>query len=732
MTRPPQATGLLTTSPDGPIKPPRDEFDLDRRSFVKLLGAGLLISTTGGLSFGQRAAAGRGRRGNLAARLHLGQDGRITVMTGKVEVGQGSRAQLTQAAAEELRVGPDQIELVMGDTELCPDDGVTAGSRTTPSTVPAVRAGAAAARRLLVELACKRWQVDPKGVEVRDGIVVHPSGNQKISYGELAKANDLDALFQRAADPLRGYPAGDVELTPVSQWKVLGQSVPRPNSREIVTGAHRFPSDILRPNMLYGKVLRPPSYGATLSSIDLSPAKAMEEVVVVRDGDFVGCAAPTSFLAEQAVKALAATAAWQTAPHPPSKELFSYLKDHARSDGGGRRGSRGQANASVDQALAGAKTVLSEAYRVAYVQHVPMETRAAVAEFSGEKLTAWTGSQAPNRVHAELARALGVSQERVRVIVPDTGGGFGGKHSGEVAVEAARLARATGRPVHLQWTREEEFTWAYFRPAALIEIRAGLDANGKLVAWDFTNINSGGAAIQSPYEIPGNRARYVPSDPPLRQGSYRALAATANNFARECFMDELAAAAGADPLFFRLTHLDNPRLRAVLQAAAKRFDFSRLQRQKGSADVGVGLACGTEKGSYVAACAEISVDRQQGSIDVRRVCEVFECGAVQNPDNLRRQVAGCVIMGLGPALREEIQFENGKILDGNFELYQVPRMEDAPQLDIHLLDRPDLPSAGAGETPIIAIAPAIANAVYHATGLRIRQMPIRSDALKQV
>lgn len=724
MTRDPLTSEILATGPHESIEEPDGQLDLDRRAFVQMLGAGLLITSTGGVAFGQRRAGGRGRGGTVGARLHVGRDGTITVMTGKIEIGQGSRTQLTQAAAEELHVGVDRITMVMGDTDLCPNDGTTAGSRTTPSTVPVVRRGAAAARELLTELACKRWKVDPSGVEVVDGAVAHPSEKEKITYAELAKTNDLDALFRRAV------PA-DVSVTPVSQWKVLGRSIPRRNSRATVTGAHRYPSDVQRPNMLYGKILRPPSYGATMSSVDLSPAEAMEGVIVVRDGDFVGCAAPTSFLAEQAVRALAKTASWQTAPHPSSKELFEYLKEHARSGGGGRRGSRDRADGAPGQPLAGAAKVLSGIYRVPYVQHTPMETRAAVAEFSGGKLTVWTGSQAPNRVHSQVAQALGLPQDRVRVIIPDTGGGFGGKHTGEVAVEAARLARKAGRPVCVQWTREEEFTWAYFRPAALIEIRAGLDAGGKLVAWDFTNINSGGAAIRSPYEIPSNRARFVRSDSPLRTGSYRALAATANNFARECFMDELAAAAGSDPLAFRLAHLGNPRLRAVLEVAAKRFGFSRRRKEKRGENVGVGLACGTEKGSYVAACVEVAVDRAEGRVDVRRVCEVFECGAVQNPDNLRKQVQGCIIMGLGPALREEIRFENGKILGGSFEQYEVPRMADVPELDIHLLDRPDLPSAGGGETPIIAIAPAIAGAVYDAIGVRIRQMPIRGDALKQ-
>jgi isoquinoline 1-oxidoreductase len=723
MTRDHLTSEITASGPDQPAQGRDAQFDLSRRAFVQMLGAGLLINATSGASLGQRAAQGGRRRGTLAARLHLGRDGAITVMTGKVEVGQGSRAQLSQAAAEELHVGVEQIELVMADTDLVPNDGTTAGSRTTPSTVPAVRKAAATARRLLIDLACKRWQVDPQGVEVSDGTVTHPSG-KKITYAELAKAGDVGALFESAA-------AEDVSVTAVSQWKVLGSSVPRPNRRHLVTGAHRFPSDVTRPNMLYGKILRPPSYGASIATVDLSAAEAMQGVVVVREGDFVGCAAPKSFQAEQAVEALAKTASWRPAPHLPSSELFSYLKDHAQSGGGGRRGSRGGGSrGSVEQGLAGANKVLSEVFQVAYVQHAPMETRAAVAEWNDGKLTVWTGSQAPNRVHSELAGAFGIPADRVRVIIPDTGGGFGGKHTGEVAVEAARLARKGGRPVSLQWTRQEEFTWAYFRPAGVIEIRAGLDADGKLVAWDHANINSGGSAVQSPYEIPNTRARYLRSDPPLRQGSYRTLAATANNFAREAFMDELAAAAGADPLVFRLAHLDDPRLRAVLEAAAKRFEFSR-RKQQSRESVGVGLACGTEKGSFVAACAEVRVDRKRGQVEVRRVCEVFECGAVQNPDNLRRQVKGCVIMGMGPALREEISFEGGKILNANFRQYEVPRLADVPQIDAHLLDRPDLPSVGGGETPIIAIAPAVANAVYDATGVRVRSMPIRSASLKE-
>jgi isoquinoline 1-oxidoreductase len=684
------------------------DFGISRRAFVQVLSAGLLIAASPVPALAQRSGGrGGGRVRSVAARIHIGKDGAITVMTGKVEMGQGSRAELTQAAAEELRVPVSRIQMLMGDTSLVPDDGTTAGSRTTPSTVTAVRQGAAAARNLLVELACQRWGVARSEVEVRDGKITHAATQRILTYADLTQTSEVAKSFAQDLPP-------EVSLTPVKEWKVLGASVPRPNRRDLVTGAHRFPSDIIRPGMLYGKVLRPPSYGARLTAIDLSPAKAMKDVVVVQDGQFVGVAAPTTFGAQHALDALAKTAKWAPAPHPSSKEVFDHLKQHAQ---GGV-----PANPFAEE-LAKAHHVFRQTFRVAYVQHAPLEPRAAVAEWADGKLTVWTGTQSPFGYHGELARAFRLPNDRVRVIVPDFGGGFGGKHTGEAAIEAARLAQAAARPVSLRWTRAEEFTWAYYRPAAVIEIEASLDANGSITSWHFININSGGAAVDTPYRAGKARSRFVPSSPPLRQGSYRTLAATANNFARECAMDELAAAAGVDSLKFRIAHLDNPRLRAVLETAAQRFDWNQ-RVNRAVPNVGVGLACGTEKGSYVAACVEIEVDRQQNKLLVRRVCEVFECGAILNHDNLLAQVQGCIIMGLGPALREEMQFENGKMLNPSFRQYLVPRFADVPELDIQLLDRPDLPSAGGGETPIIAIAPAIANALFRVTGARIRQMPI--------
>jgi CO/xanthine dehydrogenase Mo-binding subunit len=693
------------------LEPVGYDFGLNRRSFAKILGVGLLLVVSAPAIAQQRGGGGGrgGARGprNISARLHIGTDGVITVMTGKVEGGQGSRAEFTQAAAEELRVPAGQVQMVMSDTSLVPDDGPTVGSGSTPRTVPPIRQAAAAARELFVDFAARKWSVARDTITVRDGKAHDADGKRTLTYIDFAESEDVAKDLEHAISP-------DISLTAVKEWKVLGTTVHRPNARDIVTGAHKYPSDISRPGMLYGKVLRAPSYGAKLTSIDVASAKAMTGVTVAQDDSFVGVIAQTSFAAEDALDAISKTAKWETAPQPSSKELFDYLKQHA--EGGV------PANPFADELPKAAKS-LRQSYHVAYAQHSPLEPRAAVAEWNNDRLTVWTGTQMPFGVRSELARAFHIAEDTVHVIVPDFGAGYGGKHTGEVAVEAARLAKAAGKPVSLRWTREEEFTWAYFRPAADIEIEASLDANGKLTSWHFVNINSGNSALESPYQIAKNQSRYVASKPPLRHGSYRGLAATANNFARESFMDELAAAAGADPLDFRLAHLDNPRLRAVLETAAEKFGWKRRVKTK-SPNVAVGLACGTEKGSYVAACVEIEIAKQN-QIRVRHVCEAFECGAILNPDNLHKQVHGAIIMGIGPALREEVRFENGENQTVSFRSYPVPRYEDVPELDIHLINRPDLASAGAGETPIICIAPAIANAVFQSTGQRIREMPIR-------
>jgi isoquinoline 1-oxidoreductase len=694
--------------------------ELSRREVVKMLGAGIVIAVGAPLVEAQtppwRGGGGGGFRGNtrpipISARVHIGKDGVITVMTGKVECGQGARAELTQAAAEELRVAAAIVQLIMADTGLVPDDGMTAGSGTTPRTVPAVRQGAAAAREALVVLAANQWKVQASECEARDGKVVHAPSTRELTYAQIAGDEEAAKAFGQ-------NPAGNVSVTPVKQWRVLGVATPRPNGRDLVTGGHKYPSDIVRPNMAYGKVLRAPAYGAKLVSIDTDAAKAVKDAVVVRDGDFAGVVAPTNWAAQQALAAVAKTAKWEGGSQASSTTLYEDL----------RKRSQPHPNPFADELAKAAKT-LKQTFTIAYVQHAPLEPRAAVAEWAedGTKLTVWTGTQGPFGVRGQLEQAFGIGNGAIRVIVPDFGGGFGGKHSGECAIEAARLARGAKRPVSLRWTREEEFTWAYFRPAGVIEVEAGLDDKGTISSWHFINILSGGSAVETPYRIAKHQSRSVQSQSPLKTGSYRGLASTANVFARECAMDELAALAGTDPLEFRRAHLsEDDRLRAVLEAAAKKFGWSERAARK-DPGIGVGLACGTEKGSYVAMCADVAVDQKDGGITLRHVVAAFECGKILSPANLQSQVQGAIVMGIGPALREQIAFEAGRVQTDKFSAYRVPRFADVPaKIEVELVDRPDLPSAGAGETPIVGIAPAVANAVFAATGKRMREMPMRA------
>ena len=675
--------------------------DFSRREVLQALGAGLMVAVTADRAIAQAPPGRRGPNrggGNLSARLHVGQDGVITVMSGKVECGQGIRAVITQAAAEELHVPASQVRVVLGDTDLCPDDGPTVGSRSVPGTVPNIRRAAAAAREALAGIAAGRWEVDAGTLTIANGVIAHGPSRREIGFGELVG----DELKAALANPVQD----GVQLSEVKSWKVLGTALGRPDGRDFVTGRHEYPSDIKRPGMLYGAVLRAPAIGSTLDAIDASVVK---DGNVVRDGDFVGVVAGTSYACRKAIELLTKSATGKHTKQISSPELFEHLRKTA------------QDRKAIDIPANNDPKSLRAEYNVAYVQHAPLEPRAAVAEWEDGKLTVWTGTQIPIRVKQQLQDEFKLAANEVRVLVPDFGGGFGGKHTGECAVEAARLAKAAGKPVKLRWTREEEFTWAYFRPAALILVDAHLAADNTLAAWTLINVNSGAAGLKSPYRCPVKVEQFTDTTaPPLRHGSYRGLAATANHFAREHAMDELALAAGSDPLTFRLKHIDDPRLAAVLKAAVELFDWSTHAKDPKSA---IGLACGMEKGSYIANCVEIAIEKSD--IAVRRVAIAFECGKDLNPAGLMAQVKGAVIQGLGPALSEEITLNDGVVTNGRFSQYRVPRFADVPVLDVKLLDRDDLPSAGAGETPIVAIAPAIANAVFRRTGKRCPTMPIK-------
>lgn len=696
-------------------------FNVDRRDFVKLFGGGIAIVFTlkGALAQEtgerERQAGESGRRaGNQSlpkdvnAWLHIGEDGTVTVFTGKVEFGQDIRTSLTQVVAEELRVPMASIKLVMGDTDLTPYDMGTFGSRTTPTMAPQLRKAAATAREALLDLAAQQMKTDRPSLIAEDGKVTNPSTKQSLTYSQLTRSQKL---VKQISD--------DVPTTPPDQWKVTGKSTAKVDGRDFVTGKHNYTSDIKRPGMLYGKVLRPSAFNAKLISVDTKAAEALPGVTVVKDANFIGVTSPDSAQATEAVKLI--KAGWQAPEQPSSRELFDYLKNH-KTEGRGNEGNSATTRGSIDEGLAAADKKFQQSYTVAYIAHAPLEPRAAVAEWQDVKLTVWTGTQRPFGVRSELAEAFHIPEERVRVIVPDTGSGYGGKHTGETAIEAARLAKATGKPVKLVWTREEEFTWAYFRPGGVIDISSGARNDGTVTAWEYHNINSGPAGIQHKYDFANQKIAFHPAQSPLRQGSYRGLAATANHFARETHMDELAHSLKMDPLEFRLKNLKDARQRAVLEAATKAFGWGKT---KNAPDHGVGISCGFEKGGYVATCAEVAVDRQTHKVKIVRVIEAFECGAIVNPDHLKNQIEGAIVMAIGGALFEAIEFENGKILNARFSRYRVPRFSDVPKIEVVLLDRKDLPSAGAGETPIVGLAPAVGNAIFDATGQRLRSLPLK-------
>jgi isoquinoline 1-oxidoreductase len=702
--------------------PPAYRFEVDRRDFFKFLGAGVLIvCALDDATAGQESGAGRPPSGDalpreISAWLHLGENGGVTVYTGKVELGQNIRTSLTQAVAEELQVPVAAIQMVMGDTQLTPFDMGTFGSRTTPMMNLQLRKVSAAARGVLLDLAAAQWQVDRKLLTVVDGKISDPATKRSIAYTELVKGRQLAQTI----------PAEDPLIT-ANNWKVQGRSLPKVDGRDFVTGKHRYPSDQMLPDMLYGKIVRPTAFGASLTSLDTREAEQMPGVTVVHDGNFVGVAAPTTELAAQAAAAIRTE--WKAKPQPSNRELFDYLKKNQveqkeRAEGG--ESSRIESG-SIERGLAEADHRLQQTYTVQYIAHCPLEPRAAMAQWSGDKLTVWTGTQRPFGVRGELAQAFRIPEDHVRVMMPDTGSAYGGKHTGETAIEAARLAKAANRPVKLVWTREEEFTWAYFRPAGVMEVSSGVRNDGTITAWEFHNYNSGSAGIRTYYEIPNQRIEFHAVRTPLRQGSYRALAATANHFARESHMDELAYLLKMDPLELRLKNLKNERLRAVFEAAATKFGWGR---SKSSAGQGFGMGGGFEKLGNVATFVEVSVDRASGAIKVVRVVTAFECGAIVNPDNLVNQIQGSNIMGLGGALFEAVEFENGRILNGRFSQYRVPRFSDVPILETVLLDRMDLPSAGAGEAPMVGLAPAIGNAIFDATRVRLRSLPMVPNGLK--
>ena len=698
---------------------------LSRRDFIKLLGGGIVVMVSVGDAewLAQEPArfqgGGRSLPSDFNAFLRIGADGRVTCFTGKIEQGQGAISALPLMLAEELEVSPSAVDMVMGDTDLCPYDMGTFGSQCIRAFGPALRAAAAEARSVLIELAAEKMNLPQDRLQAGDGAVFEISKPaRKITYGELARGQSI----ARHVSP---KPA----LKKPAEFKVMGTPALHRDARDKVTGRALYAADIRVPGLFYARILRPPAQGATLKSLDVSGAEKIAGAKVVRDGDLI---AVLHEHPDAAGAALAAVKAEWTLPENglDDKNIFEHLSKNAPD---------GRAAAQGGDLAAGAKAAtvsFDETYTNSYVAHAPMEPHAAMVELKDGKATVWASTQAPFRLKDEMAQTLGIPAANVHVLMPFVGGGFGGKSRNLQAVQAARLVKATGKPVQVAWTREDEFFNDTFRPAAVVKIKSGLSEAGKIVFWDYEVLFAGERGSEQFYDIPNHRTVVrgewggggaAPPAHPFDVGPWRAPASNTNSFARESQIDVMAAKAGKDPFAFRMEHLADRRMQRVLKAAADKFGWTPIKSPSGR---GVGMACSDYAGTYVATMAEAEVDKTIGRVRVKRMVCAHDCGIAVNPEGMRIQIEGCMTMGLGYALTEEIHFKGRRILDLNYDTYELPRFSWLPKIETVLVDSPEVPISGGGEPAITTVGAVVANAVFDACGARVCQLPMTPERVK--
>ena len=642
--------------------------------------------------------------------LLLRPDSRATVYAGKVEYGQGIRSGFAMEVADELRLPLDAVEVVLGDTALVPWDNGTFGSQSTARTGLQLRKAAATARETLLELAANRLDLPIGDLTCSDGQISSKADpSHGIAYGDLVAGEGIERDVN-----------DEVSLTPTAEFSVMGEPAPRVDAIARVTGQAIYTQDVQVPGMLYAKLRRPAAYGAKLASVDVSVAEGLPGVQkVIVEEDTIAVLADSDEEAEMAARMLRPR--WEEEEGQPSHtDMREYL---LRT---GHDPAVTQEAGSLDEGFRIADEILETTYYIPYVSTVPMEPKAAVAAWEDGRLALWAGGQRPFGLRAEMAQAFEIDESAVRVVANEIGGGFGTKSYYPVALEAARLAKAAGRPVRVAYTRLEEMVWSNFRPAALIEIKSGFMADGRIVAWECNAYHAGPSAnigrrgSDSPYDVPHVKVTVASSDSPVRTGSYRSLGAAVNHFARECHIDELAATVGMDPVAFRLKNLTHPRFRHVLEQAAARFGWTEAATPSGG---GVGCAIAFDVGSYTASCIKLDVSGTE--VQVERVVTAADCGQIVNPVGVENQIEGATVMGIGTALYEAAEFRAGRLLTSSFARYRVPRIVNAPAIEVVLVGDQSLASTGAGEVGIVPVAAAIGNAVFDRTGKRIRELPLQ-------
>jgi len=691
---------------------------LNRREFAKLIGPGLyfLFSIDDLLPAQEPGRRTGSYPDDFNAYLRIAEDGKVTCYSGKVELGQGVIASLAQMLAEELEVPFDSVTMVMGDTMLCPWDMGTNGSRSIKYFGPALRAAGAEAREVLIQMAAEQLKVPSDRLFAKDGAVCEKSNPaRKVTYGSLAKGKTIEKHLEKK-------PA----LKAPSAFTVCGKSLPRADFEDKVTGKAQFAGDIRLPKMLYGKVLRPPAHGAKLKSVDVSAAKQIKDAIIVQDGDFVGVVHP---LPDMADKALASIKAEYELPEAKvdDKTIYEHLVKTAAKDNPIEQ--KGDLEEGARQAV----LRFEESYFTPYVAHAPAETHSAVADVKADTATVYIGTQRPFGADGEIGKAIGMPSNQVRVITPYVGGGFGGKSQVGQAVQAARLSKMTGVPVQVVWSREEEFFYDTFQPAAVVKIKSGLDASSRITFWDYHVFFAGDRSSQNIYNVPNLRtvsrgSSFGGGGPhPFGTGAWRGPGSNSNIFARECHVDIMAAKVGLDPLEFRLKNLADERMIRVVRAAADKFGWKPAKAPSGQ---GHGMVCLDYLGTYVAAMAQIKVDKGSGRIQVERIVHAQDMGPVINPEGARMQMEGAITMGLGYCLSEEIHFKGGQILDLDYASYRIPRFSWVPTIETVLVENLEIAPSGCGEPPIVGMGALIANALFDATGIRIQQLPLTPERIK--
>jgi len=583
---------------------------------------------------------------------------------------------------------------------------------------PALRAAAAEARAVLIELASEHLKTSQDRLTTKTGVIlVRNQKDKQVTYSQLAKGKTI-ARRAKEKPPLK---------TP-SEFNVMGKDALRSDALEKVTGRAKYTGDIRLPDMLYAKILRPPAHGAKLTSLDTSAAEKIEGIRLVRDGDLIAVLAKNP---DEAEDALAKIKAQFDVPKAQvdDENIFDHLLNNASSESVVDQGGDLKSGEKL------ADIVVEKTYLDGYVAHATIETHTALAKIEGDKATVWASTQTPFRLKDDAAQVLGFNTENVRIITPFVGGGFGGKSQNSQAIEAVKLAKLTGKPVQVAWSRAEEFFYDTFRPAAVVKIKSGIANSGKIVFWDYGVYFAGSRGSQQFYNVPHHRTvsfggggRGSSSPHPFGTGAWRAPANNTNTFARESQIAIMASKAAMDPVEFRLKNLKDERMLRVLKAAAQKFGWTPSRAPSGR---GFGVACGIDSGTYVAHIAEVEVDKNTGRVQVKRVVCAQDMGLVVNPEGARLQIEGCITMGLGYALSEDVHFKGGRILDLSFSTYELPRFSWVPKIETVLIKAEDISPQGGGEPAIICMGAVIANAIYDATGARLFQLPMTPERVRE-